>query len=74
MQVSQAPAMPLVPSVWPERELLRKALVLADSATLTAGRFPFLFGDGLKLLLAAVSLRLPHRAATSLQRLLNQEG
>ena len=32
-------------------------------ATLAAGLFPFLLGDGLKLLLAAASLRLLHRAA-----------
>lgn len=31
-------------------------------ATLAAGLFPFLFGDSLKLLLAATSIRLLHRA------------
>jgi biotin transport system substrate-specific component len=36
-------------------------------ATLAAGLFPFLLGDGLKLLLAAASLRLLHRAAASRQ-------
>ena len=34
-------------------------------ATLAAGLFPFLLGDGLKLLLAAASLRLLHRAANA---------
>jgi biotin transport system substrate-specific component len=34
-------------------------------ATLAAGLFPFLLGDALKLLLAAASLRLLHRAATA---------
>jgi hypothetical protein len=66
--------MPLVRSVWPERALLREALVLAGSATLAAGLFPFLLGDDLKLVLAADSLRLLHRAATSRRRLLNSGG
>jgi hypothetical protein len=34
-------------------------------ATLYAGLFPFLLGDTLKLLLAAASLRLLHRAAVA---------
>jgi biotin transport system substrate-specific component len=34
-------------------------------ATLAAGLFPFLLGDALKLLLAAASLRLLHRAAAA---------
>jgi len=38
-------------------------------ATLAAGLFPFLFGDGLKLLLAATSIRLLHRATPSRRRL-----
>lgn len=37
-------------------------------AALAAGLFPFLLGDGLKVLLAAASLRLLHRAAAGQRR------
>jgi biotin transport system substrate-specific component len=40
-------------------------------ATLAAGLLPFLLGDALKLLLAAASLRLLHRAAASRRHLPN---
>jgi biotin transport system substrate-specific component len=44
---------------------LRAAWLQDVRATLGAGLFPFLLGDGLKLLLAAASLRLLHRAAVA---------
>jgi hypothetical protein len=77
MQACQEAAMPVVRSVWPERELLLDALVvLVGSAMLTANAWgPVAMCQAadscFKLL---VSLRLLHRAATPRPRLLDFGG